>query len=69
MESSALMRRSAALPDGKSQQAAILAVLKPEQRQAYRDAQAKRLADARKEMEVIGLTLPDDSEMFDPLDF
>ena len=60
---------TAALPTGKSQQAAILAVLRPDQRQAYQDAQAKRREDARKEMEGIGLTLPEDSKMFDPLDF
>ncbi len=60
---------AAALPSGKSKQDAIFAVLRPEQRQAYQDAQAKRLAAARKEMEEIGLTLPDDSKMFDPLDF
>lgn len=60
---------TAALPSGKSKQDAILAVLRPEQRQAYQDAQAKRRAEARKEMESIGLTLPDDSKMFDPLDF
>ncbi len=60
---------TAALPSGKSKQDAILAVLRPEQRQAYQDAQAKRREEARKEMEAIGLTLPDDSKMLDPLDF
>ena len=60
---------TAALPSGKSKQDAIFSVLRPEQRQAYQAAQAKRREDARKEMEAIGLTLPDDSKMFDPLDF
>lgn len=60
---------TAALPSGQSKQDAILAVLRPEQRQAYQDAQAKRREDARKDMEAIGLTLPDDSKMSDPLDF
>ena len=60
---------TAALPSGKSKQAAILAVLTPEQRQTYQDAQAKRRAEARKEMEAIGLTLPDDSKLSDPLGF
>ena len=60
---------TAALPAGESQQAAIFAVLRPEQRQAYQEAQAKRREDARKEMEGIGLTLPEDSKMFDLLDF
>lgn len=60
---------NAALSSGKSKQDAILAVLRPEQRQAYQEARAKRREEARKEMEGIGLTLPDDSNMFDPLDF
>ncbi len=60
---------TAALPSGNSKQDAILAVLRPEQRQAYQAAQAKRRDEARKEMEGIGLTLPDDSKMLDPLDY
>ena len=60
---------TAALQSGKSKQDAVLAILRPEQRQAYQDAQAKRRADARKEIEGLGLTLPEDSKMFDPLEF
>jgi hypothetical protein len=60
---------TAALPSGNSKQDAILAVLKPAQRQAYEAERAKRREETRKEMEAIGLTLPDDSKMFDPLDY
>lgn len=58
-----------ALPPGQSRQDAILAVLKPAQREAYEAERAKRRENARKEMEELGLTLPEDSKMFDPLDF
>lgn len=54
---------------GKSKQDAIIAVLRPEQRQAYAAAQEKRRLEAQKEMESIGLTLPADSAMPDHLDF
>lgn len=60
---------TAALPPGKSKQDAILAVLRPDQRDAYEAERAKRRENARKEMQELGLTLPDDSKMFDPLDF
>jgi hypothetical protein len=69
MQFEGLGTETAALPSGKSKQDAILAVLKPEQRQAYEAERTKRREAARKEMEAIGLTLPDDSKMFDPLDF
>lgn len=58
-----------ALPPGQSRQDAILAVLKPAQREAYEAERAKRREAARKDMEDLGLTLPEDSKMFDPLDF
>ena len=60
---------TAALPSGKSKQDAILGVLRPEQREAYEAERIKRREAARKEMEEIGLTLPDDFKSFDPLDF
>ena len=69
MQFEGLGTNTAALSSGKFRQDAIIAVLRPEQRQAYQAAQAKRRGDARKEMEAIGLTLPEDSKMFDPLDF
>jgi hypothetical protein len=43
---------------GKSKQDAVLAVLRPEQRQAYQAEQENRRAAAQKEMNGIGLTLP-----------
>lgn len=60
---------TAALATGSSKQDAILAILKPEQREAYQAERAKRRAAAQKEMEAIGLTLPADSNLHDPLDF
>jgi hypothetical protein len=60
---------TAALPSGKSKQEAILAVLRPEQRQAYQAEQEKRRQAAQKEMESMGLTLPPGSRSFDQLDF
>lgn len=60
---------TAALQSGKSKQDAILGVLRPEQREAYEAERIKRREAARKEMEEIGLTLPDDFKSFDPLDF
>jgi hypothetical protein len=54
---------------GKSKQDAILAILRPEQREVYEAEQEKRRTRAREEMEAIGLTLPADwnsSDMLDP---
>jgi hypothetical protein len=69
MQFEGLGTETAALPSGKSKQDAILAVLRPEQQQAYEAARTARREEAQKEMEGIGLTLPEDSKMFDPLDF
>ncbi|MEY3896144.1 MAG: hypothetical protein RLZZ214_1664 [Verrucomicrobiota bacterium] len=60
---------TAALGPGSSKQDAILAILRPEQREAYQAERAKRRAAAQKEMEAIGLALPADSNLHDPLDF
>jgi len=54
---------------GKSKQDAIIAILRPEQRQAYEESQEKRRVEAQKEMESIGLTLPADWSTLDHLDF
>ena len=60
---------SGALTSGESKQEAILSVLTPEQRKNYQaQREAQRLA-AQKEMESIGLTLPDDWSGFDDFDF
>ena len=48
---------------------AIIAILRPEQRQAYEESQEKRRVEAQKEMESIGLTLPADWSTLDHLDF
>ncbi len=53
---------------GKSKQDAVLSVLRPEQRKAYQDEQEKRRVSAQKEMESIGLTIPDDWHEQDFLD-
>lgn len=60
---------TAALSAGSSRQDAVLAILRPEQREAYEAERARRRAAAQKEMEAIGLTLPADSSLHDPLDF
>jgi DNA-binding PadR family transcriptional regulator len=60
---------TAPLPAGKSKQEAIMAVLTPAQKETFQAEKTKRLDAARKEMEVIGLTLPEDGGSFDPLDF
>jgi hypothetical protein len=48
---------------------AILAVLRPEQRDAYVAEQKRRREAAAREMEAIGLTLPANWQMFDEDDF
>lgn len=58
-----------ALTSGPSKQDAILAVLRPDQREAYETERTKRREEAQKEMQALGLTLPEDFHSFDPLDF
>jgi hypothetical protein len=53
-----------AIPIG-NRQAAILGVLRPEQRAAYDAERQRRREEAAKELETIGLTLPADWEMLD----
>jgi hypothetical protein len=57
-----------AIPVG-NRQAAILDVLRPEQRAAYDAERQRRRDQAAKELETIGLTLPADWEMLDADDF
>lgn len=54
---------------GGDRQAAMLAVLRPEQRTAYEAEQRRRRDDAAKEMQAIGLALPPDWQMLDADDF
>ncbi|MEO5913923.1 MAG: hypothetical protein ABIS50_06795 [Luteolibacter sp.] len=58
-----------ALTSGQSKQQAILSVLTPAQREAYQTQRESQRAAAQKEMESIGLTLPDNWSNFDQLDF
>lgn len=48
-----------------NRQAAILAVLKPDQRAAYEAERQHRREEAAKDLEAMGLTLPPDWEMLD----
>lgn len=58
-----------ALATGQSKQDAVLAVLRPDQRQIYQDEQEKRRTAARQEMESLGLTPPADWNPSELLDF
>ncbi len=58
-----------ALTSGKSKQDAVLAVLRPDQREAYQAEQAKQRLQAQKELEAMGLTMPPDQGGFDFLEF
>lgn len=58
-----------ALASGQSKQDAILAVLRPGQRQAYEAEREKRRQATQKEMQSMGLTLPADWGSRDHLDF
>ncbi len=60
---------NAPLGSGQSRQEAILSVLTPVQRESWQAAMDEQRAAARKEMESIGLTLPDNWTTFDPLNF
>ena len=53
---------------GGDRQAAMLAILKPEQRAAYEAEQKRRRDEAAKNMEAVGLTLPPDWQMLDDRD-
>lgn len=54
---------------GGDRQAAVLGVLRPEQRAAYEAERQHRFAEAQKDAEAIGLTLPPGWEMLDEGDF
>lgn len=56
---------TAPLATGRSKQDAILAVLRPDQKAAYEAEREKRREAARKDLEEIGLSLP---ENFDPME-
>ncbi len=54
---------------GMSQEQAMLSVLRPEQRQAYESHRENRQQAAREDAAAIGLTLPDNWDMDDDIDF
>lgn len=54
---------------GTDAREAVLSVLRPEQRAAYEAERQRRLDEARKDMEAIGLTLPPDWEILDESGF
>lgn len=54
----------AASPAGTGREA-VLSVLRPEQRAAYEAERQRRRAEAAKDMEAIGLTLPENWDMLD----
>ncbi|GAA5130411.1 hypothetical protein JIN84_04660 [Luteolibacter yonseiensis] len=54
---------------GKSKQDAILSVLRPDQRASYEEARAKQRAETEKELGSIGLSLPEDFDSRDFLEF
>jgi hypothetical protein len=69
MQFEGLGTAKAALSNGQSKQDAIMAVLRPEQRQAYQAEREKRRLDAQKELEAIGLSMPDHWDALDPQNF
>lgn len=52
-------------PGIKNPKEAMLAILRPEQKEAYEAEQARRYEETRKDMESYGLTMPADWEMLD----
>jgi hypothetical protein len=57
------------LSTGKSKQDAIFDILTPIQREAYENHRNEKRSEAQKDMEAIGLRLPDDWNSSDLLDF
>lgn len=55
----------ATLARGQSRDEAIMAVLRPDQREKYEAGRAVQREEANREMSEIGLKLPDDWDMFD----
>jgi hypothetical protein len=57
------------LAQGTTQEQAMFSVLRPEQRQAYETHRENRRQASREEAAAIGVTLPDNWDMDDDLDF
>lgn len=55
--------------NGKSKQEAILSVLRPEQRESYEAERKKQRVEAEKELGSMGLSLPEDFDSRDFLEF
>jgi hypothetical protein len=60
---------SAALTSGQSKQEAILAILRPDQREAYKAERERRRAESQKDLEAIGLSMPESWDALDPFNF
>lgn len=60
---------SGALPGGPSKQDAVMAILRPEQRQAYEAEREKRRLEAQKDLEAIGLSMPENWDALENSNF
>ena len=60
---------NSALTSGSSKQDAVLAILRPEQREAYNAERERRRAEAQKDLEAIGLSMPENWDALDPSNF
>ena len=65
MQLEGLGGKTATLPPGQSRDEAVMHVLRPEQRRQYEEHRIARRAAAGKEMEEVGLKLPDSWDMFE----
>lgn len=59
----------ASLSSGPSKQDAVMAILRPDQREAYQAERETRRLAAQKELEDIGLTMPENWDALDDADF
>jgi len=69
MQFEGMSESKVSLSTGKSKQDAIFDILTPTQREAYENHRNAKRSEAQKDMEAIGLTLPDDWNSSDLLDF
>jgi hypothetical protein len=69
MQIEGMSESKVSLSTGKSKQDAIFDILTPIQREAYENHRNEKRSEAQKDMEAIGLRLPDDWNSSDLLDF
>jgi len=60
---------NSALSSGQSKQDAMLAILSPEQRTTYQAERERKRLEAQKDLEAIGLSMPEDWDALEELDF